>query len=349
MLPDSFWYLQAVTRRSKSRGTELVFAAQQSSRPDFVLRQMRDSPNGGTTNDGAIQFEWGNVSSLLKHQLRTSARITQVSSQPRFVYHVDRLPKRRREEVERIHSLPTGSISGSLSDTKADLLIVDNDNRPYFISFKEVEGQAKLGQVSGSTSYGQACLDGGIDDLDVGKLPVPNSFDHTHTALSFDSFVKLSPKDQKLAYYKKHFPRDWTDYVSERNSDAVRQSIKFCEVISDHRESFLEFVGTTIAGTLRNSDAFFLALGDELISIRTTLAKLADPGWVITSSDASTPKKHARVVHVRSATSTYALMRIEHSFEGAKMNVSQTKGVVYHFQQHPREGANYKALLHDLR
>lgn len=344
-----FWYFLEVTRKSKARGTELLFAAHQSSRPDYILRQMRALPSGGVANDGAIQFEWGNIQSLLKHRLKTSARITRVSPHPSFVYHVDRLPKRRREEVEKTHALPRGSISGSLSDTKADLLILDKSNRPFYISFKEVEGQAKLGQVSGSTSYGRASLDGGIDDLDVNTLPIPAAFDHSHTALSFDSFEKLSAKDQKLAYYKKHFPREWAEYVAARNLDAVHQLKTFCNIVSAHRESFINFVGTTIAGSLKDSDAFFLALGDELIPIKTILTKLKDSSWHVTSSDASTPKKHARVISVCNAKSTYGLMRIEHSFEGAKTRVSQTKGVVYHFQQHPRKGANYKALLHDLR
>jgi len=338
-----------VARRSTSRATELLFIAKHSVSPDQVFQRFRIQPDGGVFHDGETHFEWGNINTLVSGGFRRSAKLTRITDSPRFVYHLDRLPRARRVAIEERHSLTHGSISGSLTSSKADVLIVDGTGQTFLISFKEIEGQAKLGQVSRDTTYGAASLDGGIDDLDVAVLPIPAQVSASDTALSANSFQKISGKDQKLAYYKKHHASSWKKYVDER-SIAARTNLKeFAAKLSSDRVSFLEFVGSALAGSSKESRDFYIVLGDEIIQLHKILDELALPHWSVKATDASTARKHAVLLTVSNGKSTYVLTRIEQSFEGSKPNVSQTKGIIFHFQQYPQVGLNYKQLLLDLR
>ena len=338
-----------VARRSTSRATELLFIAEHSTTPEWVLQQFRIQPDGGTFHDGKTHFEWGNVKTLVSGRFHRRARLTRITDSPKHVYHLDRLPRSRRATLEEIHALPRGSISGSLSSSKADVLVVDTAGGTYLVSFKESEGQAKLGQVSADTTYGAAALDGGIDDLDIATLPVPAQVLASDTELDADSFKKLSSKDQKLAYYKKHHASSWKKYVDERSELAKINLRKFAGTMTSDRSSFLDFIGSTLAGASKTCRNFYIVLGDEVIQLHKVLENLATPRWSVQASDASTVKKHAVLLKVSDGRSTYALTRIEQSFEGARPDVSQTKGIIFHFQQHPKNGMNYKQLLLDLR
>jgi hypothetical protein len=44
----------------------------------------------------------------------------------------------------------------------------------------------------------------------------------------------------------------------------------------------------------------------------------------------------------------YGITKIEPSFEGEGVNVDQTKGIIFHFQQHSENGNSYKDLLLDI-
>jgi hypothetical protein len=324
--------------------------ARHSIKPDRVFQEFHKAPHGGTFHDGRTSFEWGNIKTLLAESTDERVKTVNVTTSAARIYHLDRLKKSRREEIEQSHSLRTGSIAGSLSSCKADVLIIDQRGKPFFISFKQIEGTAKLGQVSTKTTYGAATLKGGIDDLDMGELGIPTKFDHRSTSLSADSFAKVTLKDQKIAYLKRNHASEWKKYVGKRSSEATRQLRKFAKVMCSDRNSFIEFVGTTLAGSLRDSPDFFIVIGGEMVQVQAVLKALRCPKWHVTTSDASTPKKDAILLTVREGTRTaYTLTRIEHSFEGSHPKVSQTKGIIYHFQQHPSAGRNYKKLLLDLR
>jgi hypothetical protein len=248
-----------------------------------------------------------------------------------------------------MHALSPGSIAGNLSNSKADVLVVNGKGQTFLVSFKEFEGQSKLGQVSADTTYGKAFLDGGIDDLDVSSLPIPAEVTASQTALSTDAFRRISSKDQKLAYYKMHFASSWQRYVEQRSAAARLNLSQFASKLALDRPSFLEFVGTTFGGASRYASNFYIVLGNEVIQLNRVLENLAKPRWIVQDADASTTRKHAILLKVSDGKSTYVLTRIEQSFEGAKARISQTKGIIFHFQQHPRVGMNYKRLLLDLR
>lgn len=323
--------------------------ARHSDRPNSVINEFKNFPNGGTFRDDSITFEWGNISTLVKGKFHKSAKTTRITESAQSIYHLDRLKKARRQEIEALHSLPKGAIAGNLSEAKADVLVVDNDGRPYFVSFKESEGQAKLGQVSANTKYGLTSLDGGINDLDTSLLPIPPHFDHKQTNLSSKDFTNATGKDKRLAFYKKHHSESWNVYVQQRNETAAADLRKFAHALCEDRGSFIEFVGTTFAGSLRDSEDFYLVIGNEVVKFATVLSNLSSPRWHVTTCDASTNGKHAILINVCDDKSVYTLTRVEQSFEGGKADVIQTKGIIFHFQQHPREGMTYKRLLLDLR
>lgn len=338
-----------MTRKNTARAAELLFVAGHSVLPDVVLEEIRRRGRGGTFCDGIADFEWGNIKFLVAGELKSKARVVTVTDEPRFVYHLDRLPKMRREFIERRHSLPPGSISGNLTDSKADVLIVDKSGKPFMVSFKELEGNAKLGQVSADTSYGAAKLDGGIGDLDVSSLPIPTEIRSRDTGLTASAFAKATAKDKKLAYFKKNHSEAWNAYVASRSMAAKKNLEQCASILCEDRRSFIEFLGKIIGGTSRESVDFHIVLGDKLIHLQTVLEKLSDGRWGITMSDSSTSGKHAILLTVSDGARSYSLTRIEQSFEGAKPDVIQTKGIIFHFQQHPRSGMNYKQLLLDLR
>lgn len=323
--------------------------ARHSKTPNLVMKEFENLPGGGTFQDESITFEWGNISTLVEGKFHKSVRTIKITESAVSIYHLDRLKKIRRQEIESLHSLREGAISGSLSESKADVLVIDIDGRPYFVSFKEIEGQAKLGQVSADTQYGLTSLDGGINDFDISVLPIPLEFDHKQTKLSSKDFTNATDKDKKLAYYKKHHSKSWNVYVQQRNDTAAADLRKFAHALCEDRESFIEFVGITFAGSLRDSEDFYLVIGDEVVKFATVLSNLSSPRWQVTTCDASTNGKHAILINVCDDKSAYTLTRIEQSFEGGKADVIQTKGIIFHFQQHPREGMTYKRLLLDCR
>lgn len=338
-----------MTRKNTARATELLFIAGHSVLPDAVIKEFRRSRRGGTFCDGVADFEWGNIKSLIAGDLHAEARVSTVTDEPRFIYHLDRLPKMRRKFIEERHLLPSRSISGSLTDSKADVLIVDKSGKVFMVSFKELEGNSKLGQVSADTEYGAAKLEGGLGDLDVASLPIPTKIDSSDTELTASEFAKATAKDKKLAYYKKNHSKAWNEYVARR-SMAARRNLELCGLtLCEDRYSFIEFLGKVLGGTSRESGDFHIVLGDELVHLQTVLGKLSDARWQITMSDSSTKGKHAILLTVNDGVHSYSLTRIEQSFEGAKADVIQTKGIIFHFQQHPRSGMNYKQLLLDLR
>ncbi|NDE24782.1 MAG: hypothetical protein EB002_07045 [Betaproteobacteria bacterium] len=336
-------------RSSSARASELLFLARHSDQPGLVIGEFERFPAGGVYDDGRMRFEWGNIKTLVEGKLHSSAQTTRITERAKSLYHLDRLGIKRRLEVEKLHSLPSGAISGGLGSVKADVLVIDQDGKPYYVSFKEKEGFAKLGQVSAKTQYGLGTLQGGLSDLDIESLGVPGKFDYSQTALTANEFSKATKRDRILAFYKKQHAAEWDHFVRRRNEKAASELREFAEIMCKDRGSFVEFVGTTLAGSLRNSRDFYVVIGDQVICLSPILSHLSSFRWRVTTCDSSTQNKHAVLLSIGDNDNTYTLTRIEQSFEGKEADVIQTKGIIYHCQQHPRDGANYKKLLLDLR
>jgi hypothetical protein len=335
-------------RASAARASELIFIANQTRTPSLVMEAFRRTPRGGRYSDSEIEIEWGNIHTLVESAPRARKATCLVTNSARHIYHLDRLGRARLAEVERKHHLVPGSITGGLSDTKADVLIIDKSGKSFLISYKEKDGVAKLGQVSKSTKYGRASLAGGFALPSKARTYLPHSVDVRDTELSLDQFRNIGANHQRLAYLKSNFPTVWSDIVNTHIQDATSQVSRFCRQIADDRSSFIEFIGSVFAGNQKRSANFFIVFEDKKVQLNEVIHELQNPKWKVDFVDASTRAKHATLVTVNNSQKKYSLMRIEHSFEGSKATVAQTKGIIFHFQQAGEIGTNYKQLLIDL-
>lgn len=330
-----------------------------SKQPDLVLEQIKANHAGGVANLNGTRFEWGKVSRLVQGRSLSADSpaaqtvLRRLRVEPDYIGHIDHLSKERKLQLESEFNLPAGSISGSLSSSKVDVFIRCKSGTPYFISFKDLSGASKLGQVSARTTYGKAVLDGGLESVSIPDSRFPASISWTDTGLSRDQFNKIPLRHQRLAYFKRHYETEWRSMVEAGLSEAKRQILEFCSILKTDRDSLLAFLRTVIAGSLGQSSNFFVVMGHEVIHLESTLNKLDDPRWSVFYEDASSPRKFAmRIGVVQAGNEPYWLARIEPAFDGARQNVSHTKGIIFYFQQFPTKGPrarHYKNLLLDIR
>jgi hypothetical protein len=345
---------------NSARAQELAFIAGLSNRSDELLEMIIENHRGGSASVNGVQFEWGKVSRLIEGT-DLSARseeaqtvIRRLNIEPTHVSHLDHLPKTRKLQLEAEFRLPAGSISGDLSSTKADIFIRCKSGTPYFISLKEIDRVSKLAQVSRRTEYGNAVLDGGLESVEIPSSAIPKTFSWGDTGLKESQFKKITPKDRRLAFFKNNFPNEWSRMVESGYDEAKRQVQTFCSVLKSDRGSLLSFLRTTLAGSLGRSPNFFVVMGKEAVYLESTLNKLNDPRWAFSFEDASTQKKFAmKIFLTQGHNEPYCIARIEPTFEGKGIRVSQTKGIIFQFQQYPdtadSTARHYKRLLLDIR
>ncbi len=334
-------------RRSTARSNELAFIANQSTNARSVMVALQNSPLGGVFSDSVTRFEWGNIRTLVDSLPKKLVPTAVVAKAPRFIYHLDRLGKTRLSQIERQHRLAPGVVSGGLSSSKADVLIVDEHGKSYLVSVKDRDGVAKLGQVSKRTTYGKAYLDGGLVIPTDLRGRIPTSIQAWQTCLTGAQFAKANPTDRKLAYLKKNYTYDWQSLVDDHMKSAATQVQKLCQVLCEDRKSFIAFLGTVLAGNQMSSKDFYIVMGREVVNVGKILQEFNKSSWRVKFRDDSTRNKKASIISVYDGRKDYQLTRIEHSFEGAKPTVTQTKGIIFHFQEVPT-GMSYKQLLLDL-
>jgi hypothetical protein len=111
-----------------------------------------------------------------------------------------------------------------------------------------------------------------------------------------------------------------------------------------------EFIEKTFAGNLGNSENFYLVLGNtpiQFLSILKSIRKLSPK----VSLEIHQPKnKTSLIINLELNGKIYSLTKIEPSFEGAGSKISQTKGIIYHFQQYPNtsNSNHFKKLFFDI-
>ncbi len=321
-----------------------------TSQPSELEKTIRNLPGGGTFNDGSTIFEWGKVERLLSAGPITPMVAPKVlTSGQKYICHLDHLPAKRRKELELRFHLQDGSITGSLSDTKADLLVIADSGQTFLISYKSEQATAKLGQVSTEAKYGHAKLCGGLPAEFAKDLYSPTMIRANDTALSVDQFAKISNSDRRYAYIKHHDSATWKVEVKRCMHEAEQQLAQFGKTLSNDRASFIAFVGSVLGGSSKDNPDFHISLGSRLIQLTRVLHDLRQDEWSISSKDSSTPNKPALLINVSGPKGAYCLTRIEPAFDGAEADVSQTKGVIFYFQQFPREKTgSYKSLLLDI-
>ena len=333
----------ARAKGSRAREFDLMFGCLEH--PRDLLKQLKSEQKGAALSLEGISFEYGNIEALVPH-LDSESGQWPFQSKPSHICHLDSIPAARKREIEQAYGMEPESLTGRTS--RADLFIQLDNDESVFVSVKDDSTNAKLGQVSTPTEYGSASLSGGITSLKLESDLIPKSFDHTHTGLNRQQFSKLGAKDQRLAYYKRNFPNEWSELVNATLSDAVEQTRLMAETIANDKASLISFVSEVLAGSLATTDNYFLLIGNRLIRFSDVMEAIRTKHFDV-STEIHAPKgKKSYIIWVDFNGTRYGLTKIEPAFDGTKVSVEQTKGVIFYFQEHPRKGKSYKDLLVDL-
>jgi len=302
---------------------------------------MLSKPRGSIVIQESATFEWGNIERLVPF-LKTPELHKPLKVQPLFIYHLDGLSKNRKEQIEALHDLPRDAIS-----SKADLLFIDEHNEAHYLSFKDGQSVAKLGQVSTSKQYGNIFLEGGLHQEPPTDLP--SVIRASDTALTLAQFERLgnSVRHKRWAYFKHHQPKEWSAIVNNRMTSAISQLKDFGNKIATDETSLRIFLTETIVGNQEITDKFNIVIGRSVVPFSNFIAVAANAN--VRVREFNTSKKFSLIVELLVNDKTYGLTKIEPSFEGMMENVSQTKGIIYHFQEYfePTSKLSYKDLMMD--
>lgn len=318
----------------------------------MLYEYITSNQSGGTFRTDGLDVEYGKVSQYYRH-LNRSIINNPFNFVPTYCCHLDRISAKRKRQIERDYGLPPSCIS--TNKVKADIFFIASDNTPYFVSVKDIETPSKLGQVMAETSYCNARLKGGFLDLVLPQHSIPEIIHFRDTALTEEQFKKAGKKDRRYAFFKNKFNSEWLELVRPIEDNAQRQLRQFVEIIKTDKESLVEFIGTVLAGSLRNSSDFYILLGGERVQITKFLSALESLHVQVEIEEDTPPgsNKTSMIIWLTVQNTRYCLTRIEFSFDGKKLisnrgPVCQTKGIVYYFQQHLGSGNHYKKLLLDI-
>ena len=327
---------------SRVREFDVLFGFLKS--PVGLESVIRENPSGSRCELEGIVFEFGNIFRLLP-ALGSVTPTSPFSFKPKFACHVVNLDSQRKVDIENEFGLRQGSLSSKGS--KVNLLLVDQRNKPYFISYRRDIGQAKLGQVSTSKKYQDARLDGGLGDA-ARAFNAPLTINYKDTVFEELRFNKLGPQDQELAYIKNVFSTEWNSYCVDRLQYAINQVKQLGKSMTKNKNVFIDFLSQTFAGQYQMDENFYLLIGDQVVEFQKVLEKLMNTEFRISTEVYRPRDKESLIVNIEIDGKTYCVTKIEPSFDGASLEAEQTKGIVFYFQQHQKSGNNYKQLLIDI-
>jgi hypothetical protein len=327
---------------SRSKEFDLMFGYLKS--PEILQNVMSSKHLGARESLEGIVFEFGKITRFRK-KIDVSRPVKPFDVSPVYIGHVDSIPANRKRELEIEFKLPEGTLVAA--DVKVDLMIIDSDLEPYLISFKDGETTAKLGQVSRRTSYGDVFLEGGIDPSVIGA-EVPENLAYTDTSLTSKGFKSITRQNRQFAWLKKKHPKEWQKYASTKLHEAYLQVDALGLAMQSDHETFFQFLEKTLAGNLATNDDFYLVVGDQPLHFRSVMDRLRKTELSLDLESYQVQRKKSLVINVSVDGTKYCITKIEPSFEGAGKKVLQTKGVVFHFQQHMKTGNHYKQFLFDI-
>jgi hypothetical protein len=330
-------------RASNSRAKEFDLLFGLLNTPKKLRDLISQNPLGAQEVFEGIAFEYGNVSRL-ESKIAVGHSVRPFDIDASHAFHIDNLSQARKLEIEDGFGLRPGSLSSR--ETKVDLLFISGAT-PYYISFKDADEQAKLGQVSTSTSYLNGTLVGGITDFDF-ESRIPDKFSAIDTGFSEEQFLKLRRRDQLFAYFKHNFADEWSDYCQARLENANSQILKLGLMMENDRNEFIQFLGQTLAGNLLGDPNYYLVIGSHVVHFNLMLERLRELDFSIKTEVYKPRDKASFIINLEVGDEKYCVTKIEPSFDGASITAEQTKGIIYYFQQHQKDGNNYKKLLLDI-
>lgn len=326
---------------SRSKELDVVKFAFRNDIPK-LKKFLLENKNSGVYQSDGIYFKYGNIERLLTDfdwgYIPKYFPLDDIKE----IYHLDGLSKNEKISLEIKFNLTKGILT---SKSKADLLLL-TENGVEIITFKDSTVAAKLGQVSSSINYANFTIRGGL----FGNIPIVNVqvLSHYQTGLSKDQFLKLQQRDKDLAYFKNNFPEDWKVFVLDSLKDSVDQLKNLGQALISNKEVFLEFISKTLFGQSEIPSCFKIIFGDVMISSELIGKFFKSEGYKIICEEYNTSNKFSLIVSLEINSIKYGITKIEPAFDGARVNVSQTKGIIYYFQQFPSKELHIWQLLKDI-
>lgn len=358
-------------RSNSARAAELVAAAincvcgHDSSEVELVFHEFRKRPEGGSyRHKTGTTLVWGDINRLVRFlpEVR-DVSIDDLADQylvpntgnRQFVIHVDSY----KATAEGLTTLPTNiRVLLGRSLGKADLLLV-NSTSILKLSVKEPSAkEIKLGQQSASEVYGfvptEITLSGGKNFSGMrdaiatltsrlkGHLVRPK-------ALNLIQWEKLAhtPEQQRLAIVKSRWPKEWSAIVAATLQDASTAldsflSAAFSAPHECHARNLSEILRHRLLGSSSGPGEVWITSKSGPFRLDQAIKNLSErrdltAEW---TRRPSTKAKDSWLIYATLSKKRYLICKIEPSFDGARAKVSQTKGVIYYFQ----EGAGVRAL-----
>jgi hypothetical protein len=348
-------------RKNTSRAEELICAATNCVvGPDLdginiILGQFSQHPSGGTyEHTNGTRLVWGNVERLLG-----STGHTQIADVGRAIVQYQLPRSQPPRYVVLMDSLLNGATTlTGVSDQamailknvkgKADLTVIEDDVIRELSVKRPNLTEVKLGQQSRREDYqfrsSVSTLSGGknlpnlreaMSDLTrgLGEISRPNS-------LTEYQWGRLTEDDKRLAAAKQLFPDQWKEIVRHAMTDAGAELDSFLTDAlptneQEHSYNLGVLLSHRLIGGMTEGHEEWITSAHGPFRLELAIQKLADTSalratW---SRQPSKSGKDSWVITARVGNRRYVICKIEPSFDGAKPEVSQTKGVIYYFQE----------------
>ena len=331
------------SRRSRAKEFDIILGS--VSTPSLLLAEMKQTLLGASIELDGVEVEFGDIRNVITY-LKPHQAIFPFHVQPKYVVHLDSVSRARRQQLEIKYGIPSGGLTARVR--RADVLIVSIDGKKFLLSVKDSDSQAKLGQVSTSTRYGRGSLIGGLAGFIEPNVKIPRYFSYADTALTSEAFSKLKGQDPKFAYVKKNYPDLWADAVAQTKERAIESICALGRVFTKDKDSLITFMEKVMAGNLADSPDFYILFGTMPVNFQAAMQKLKSMKFNVTSEIYETNNKTSVLIYIELQGKKYCVTKIEPSFDGERVDKSQSKGIIYYFQQYPSSGNHYKKLLIDL-
>ncbi len=322
---------------------------------DTALRRMAEQPKGSVMHltNGAT-LVWGNIERLLHN--RGHVEIAEFSNAIRQ-YHIPRtLPPSYVVLMDSYKSSAPGNAGIdnaavqvlSKVKGKADLTVIE-DSTIREVSIKRQESkEVKLSQQSRREAYEfkpkSAELSGGkgLHAIQNGlsRLSILTSTGQRPSALTESQWLRMTEEDKRLSIVKDSYPSDWKEMVQLSMKEAGNQLDSFLgHAFSNDKSLHAHNLGVLlssrlIGGITEGHEEWMTSLSGPFRLDRAIEA--VSQNEAIEVSWARRPSRSGKdswVISAAFAGRKYVICKIEPSFDGARPGVSQTKGVIYYFQE----------------
>ena len=371
-----------LNRSGGARSIELVVAAlncfPEPTRADVgsTLRRMEEQPTGSVfhLSNGAT-LVWGNIERLVAY--RGHSEIADFSG----AVHQYQLPRTRPPKyVVLMDSFKTYNLDHIGIDApalqvlskvkgKADLAVIEHSAvRELSIKLQESK-EVKLGQQSRREEYefreNRAVLSGGKGLAAIreglSRFSGLSSIGQRPLALTEEQWTRMIDDDKRLSIIKSNFPDDWNEMVQDSLREAGVQLDTFLGQAFSGDQSLHSFnLGVLlshrlIGGMTQGHEEWMTSLSGPF-RLDKAIAKVSQNSaieirWARRPSRSG---KDSWVIWAALDGKRYVICKIEPSFDGAKPEVSQTKGIIYYFQEGsqvrgPSDGSVWDLLAESSR